>query len=69
MIKKMTLVMISWTLGLSWQAVAAEQADKICEAVTLAPFDEETVTDIEAGIKTELFDNRIRPNNNGNQCW
>ncbi|MET0356534.1 MAG: TonB-dependent receptor [Cellvibrio sp.] len=67
---------ISWTAGIDWQVTdetmvyvkssngyrAGGQNLRGKAPVELIPFDEETVTDIEVGAKSTLWDNRLRTN-------
>jgi iron complex outermembrane receptor protein len=67
---------ISWTAGIDWQVLddvmvylkssngyrAGGQNLRGTFAATLIPFDPEEVTDIEAGLKSTLWDNRLRAN-------
>ncbi|MDY0071224.1 MAG: TonB-dependent receptor [Thauera sp.] len=66
----------SWTVGIDWQVLddvmvylktsngyrAGGQNLRGTFAATLIPFDPEEVTDIEAGVKSTLWDNRLRAN-------
>lgn len=67
---------ISWTIGVNWDVTdstmiyakanngyrAGGQNLRGVNQGTLAPFDEEVVTDIELGIKADLLDRRLRLN-------
>src|SRR5690606_23851728 len=67
---------VSWTIGLDWQVMDdvllyAKTSDgyraggvnfRAIAAATMVPFDEETVRDIEIGVKSTLWNNRLRAN-------